>query len=223
MTHRSRAAERKAKEAASNAAATLPNPDNRTAAAPIPIPDEAETVPVIPLPDIEKPLDSELDPRFPIPTTAQEFRQRLEMVGDEDPECFDFLREILDRHYNPTTMHTQALVEDLARARWLVLRRERILNAIEAETHQTQPDATKWSEDQFKRISLADGHLAQAERAYRNALENAYPLVRERIESYQWELTFDLHVREFEFEKKKLELAMLQAQADVRTRKAGAH
>jgi hypothetical protein len=221
MTHRSRAAERKAKEAAQSAAQTRPNPGNRTAAAPIPIPDEPETVPVLPLPDTENPLDSELDPVFPVPTTAQDFRHRLEMVGDEDPECFAFLREILERHYNPGTMHAQSLVEDLARARWLVLRRERILNAIETETHQAQPDATKWSESQFERISLADRHLAQAERAFRSALENAYPLIRERIDSYQWELAFDLHVREFEFEKRKF--STLHAQAEVRAKKASAH
>jgi hypothetical protein len=74
--------------------------------------------------------------------------------------------------YRPDTTQSRIFLENLAEAHWLLARRQRAHNAIEAAIYEEQPDAANWTEQHLKRLALADRYRTQAERALKRALNN---------------------------------------------------
>jgi hypothetical protein len=76
---------------------------------------------------------------------------------------------------------------------------------MEAQLFAHQPEASAWSEADIKRLAEAGRYREQAERTFQRALRRVKAFCAERVARYRWEATYDLAVRQFELEKKKLE------------------
>ena len=128
-----------------------------------------------------------------------------QLLAGENVEDFLQLTASLVDHYHPASAHEYSLIEDLACERWLLLRRLRAHNAIEAELFTRQPDPSQWSEIDFKRLAQADRYRLQAERIVHRALKRVNEFRQEHLTNYRWEAMHDMAVRQLEFEKKKHE------------------
>ena len=115
-------------------------------------------------------------------------------VSDEEKPLFDELREALLEHYQPTTAHERALVEEVAETRW----RRRTARAMEtsffdivvSEQREADPKLTVEralarvfvDETQQKRMRLMMRYLAAATRAAEKALAELERTIAERRE-----------------------------------------
>jgi len=146
------------------------------------------------------------------------------IVGGERLEDFQALTANLTSHFQPANPHEQSLVNDLAHGRWMLWRRQRAFNAIEASVYAAQPDEAKWAEPEFKRLSLAHRYLTQAERAYTRALKNVEAFAKERAKTLRWETMHDLALQRLQLQQTKHEMAVAravarEAQVDARSAK----
>jgi hypothetical protein len=132
---------------------------------------------------------------------------------DEGADAFFELTASLIDHYQPATIHEHSLIEDLARERWVLLRRQRAFSSIESDIYERQPEPAKWSETEFKRLALAERYRVEAERAFERSLKSVKSFCKERITNYRWTAMYDLAVRHLDFEKKKHELKRMDAGA----------
>jgi hypothetical protein len=133
------------------------------------------------------------------------------IVAGERLEDFQALTANLTSHFQPANPHEQALVNDLAHGRWMLWRRQRAFNAIEASVYAAQPDEAKWAEPEFKRLSLAHRYLTQAERAYTRALKNVEAFAKERAKTFRWEAMRDLALQRLQLQKAKQEFAVARS------------
>jgi hypothetical protein len=195
----SRAAERKEKR--TNA---------QGAAIPAPLPQKPEpTQPVLPLPDVQ-PAPAELPspPENPPPTTSR--YDGVVMAGESRQE-FDAFCEHLHDYYMPYNAEEQVFVGKLAESRWFLRRRKRVFETVEAGLYAVQPDPTKWSEADFKRLALADSYRAQAERAVNGAHKHVEAFMRQRTDDYHFHAHRDLALDRFQLQVKKYEFSLWKA------------
>jgi hypothetical protein len=133
------------------------------------------------------------------------------IVAGERLEDFIQLTDTLIIHFKPSNPEEQHLVEDLAHGRWMLWRRQRAQRAIETDVHSKEPDPSKWTETEFKRIALSDRYLTQATRAYQRALKNVEAFAKERAKSLRWEAMHDLALQRLHLQQSKHEFALNNA------------
>jgi hypothetical protein len=94
------------------------------------------------------------------------------IVPGERREDFDaLLNDLLDEH-SPATPQACHLVEDVALARWLLWRKQRACNLIEANLYKAQPAPESWSAESWHQLALLDRYKTAAERSLQRALQN---------------------------------------------------
>jgi hypothetical protein len=175
-------------------------------------------VPLIPVPRVE-PAEPERDPNAPQPAIS---RCEGLIVQGETREEFNQFSERLDDHYMPFNYEERVSVGRLAECRWFLRRRRRVFESIETELYATQPDPSKWSEADFKRLALADSYRMKAEKAVWRAYEDVEGFLRQRIADYRFETNRDIAVRRLELQKRRFELAARVVEMrERRTTKAG--
>ncbi len=145
------------------------------------------------------------------------------IVGDERQEDYDTLLDDFLAEFSPETTHARALVEDAVHARWMLWRKQRAYNAVEAGIYQTEPDEAYWTEQLFHRISLADRYRTNAERAFKRAITNVEFLRKTSIAAEErelrhrrWELQLDHANRRLTMQEKAFEQGREAQQAGVK-------
>jgi hypothetical protein len=94
------------------------------------------------------------------------------IVPGERREDFDaLLNDLLDEH-SPATPQARHLVEDVALARWLLWRKRRAANAVEANLYKAQPAPELWAAETYHQLALLDRYQTAAERSLQRALRN---------------------------------------------------
>ena len=148
------------------------------------------------------------------------FTSRKLIVGDERQQDYDALLDDLLIEFSPATTHARSLVEDAAHARWMLWRKQRAYNAVEAGIYDCEPDEAHWTEQIFQRISLADRYRTNAERAFKRAMTNVELLRRNAISEEQrearerqWQLRFNLSERSLKLREGKVAAGQRQEQA----------
>jgi hypothetical protein len=191
----SSAAERKEKP-------TTPQTELHGAATPAPLPSEPEAPPqAIPLPD-PNPKPPNAQPEIPsIPQPTFQRWQAMSFIAGETPDEFNEFYERLDDHYMPYNEEERLRVAKLAEARWVLHRRKKVVEAIEARLYADNPVAADWTEADFKRLALADAYRVRAERTVQQAQANVDAFVVFRGEDSKWQAYFDLADRRFQLEK----------------------
>ena len=104
------------------------------------------------------------------------FTSQKLIIGSERQEDYNALVADFVTEFKPTTAYTRGLVEDAAHARWMLWRKQRAYNALEAHIYQACPEEAVWDEDIFRRIALADRYRTNAERAFKRAITNVETL-----------------------------------------------
>src|SRR5579862_853096 len=79
--------------------------------------------------------------------------ERLIVEGERLEDYQNLVASLVD-HYKPNDPTEEALVNDLAHGRWILWRRRRAFNGVEADVYALQPNEAKWAEAEFKRIAL---------------------------------------------------------------------
>ena len=136
------------------------------------------------------------------------------LVGDERQEDYNTLLDDFLAEFTPATAHARSLVEDAVHARWLLWRKQRAYNAVEAGIYQAEPDEAFWTEQIFHRISLADRYRTNAERAFKRAMTNVEFLRKTSLAAEErelrhrrWELQLDHAHRRLTMQEKTLSKA----------------
>jgi hypothetical protein len=143
-------------------------------------------------------------------TTHNGCSEKLIVEGERLEDFQELIASLVD-HYQPTDSHEQSLVEDLAHGRWILWRRRRAFNNVEADIYAVQPNEAKWTEAEFKRIALADRYRTTAERSFNRALKNVETFAHDRVKAYRWEMMYDLAVKRLDLARRKHELQVLKA------------
>ena len=153
------------------------------------------------------------------------FTSRKLIVGDERQEDFDALLDDLLIEFSPETAHARGIVEDAAHARWMLWRKQRAYNAVEAGVYDCEPDEAHWTEQIFQRLSLADRYRTHAERAFKRAMTNVELLRRNTISEEQraarerqWQLRFNQSERSLQLREGKV--AAIQQREQAKTEAA---
>lgn len=99
----------------------------------------------------------------------------------ENPADFEALLAGIRAEYTPETEQHHLFVEQLAMAHWLLWRRQRAYNSIEAAVyHEAGNDPANLTEAQFHRLALAERYKIAAERALKRAFANAESIPKGR-------------------------------------------
>jgi hypothetical protein len=134
-------------------------------------------------------------------------------LKDEDPEEFFALLENLFLQYAPNFDHDAALVTRAAHDFWIMLRRERTVDAYEKALHTRKPDPTYWVQPDLHEMHLFDRYKTEAARAYTRSLKNLQTIQKmARDEQRSQQL--------FEREKQKLAMDLLRWQQMQRQNEA---
>jgi hypothetical protein len=140
------------------------------------------------------------------------------IVPGENPADFEALLNSLTDDYRPDTEQSRLFVENLATAHWLLARRQRACNAVEAAVYGDQPDEAQWTDAHHKRLALANRYKVQAERSLKRALNNLEGLQkwsragadRERRRE-QWAAEQAIRERRMTLQEQNFELAKSRA------------
>lgn len=191
-----RAAERKEKR------------ESQGAAMPVPVPEEPQTVPAVPAPTVVPDPDTESAPQLAPPATS---RYDASVVPGESEMEFNQFVESLHNHYMPYDHEEQFLVAKLVEWRWSLRRRKEIFDKVEARLYAAQPDATKWANEDFERLMLAERYRAQAEEGVYRAKTNVEVSMQRRIEDYHFHKIRDNGDRRLELQLKNYKLSLWKA------------
>ena len=142
------------------------------------------------------------------------------IIEGESLSDFEALLNGLLLECEPETEQARQLVEDAALSRWFLWRRQRAYNAIESALYAAQPDEAKWSEEQSKRLSVADRYKIAAERAFQRAFNGVDTLRKNRVAQERWQATHALNERRLAMQEEKL--AMQKADHACKARKTAA-
>lgn len=103
------------------------------------------------------------------------------ILPGENRADFEALLDGLRSEYHPETQQHQLFIEQLAMGHWLLWRRQRAYNAIEAAVYDSADDDPELlNEDHFRRLNLAERYKVAAERALKRAFQNAESIRKER-------------------------------------------
>jgi len=94
------------------------------------------------------------------------------LLPDENPAKLDELLEGLRQQYRPETTLDLQFVVEAARAIWVLGRNNRRYDEIEQTLYGEEPDSTKWTEEQWRRLDLRARYRTTAERSCTRALRN---------------------------------------------------
>jgi hypothetical protein len=94
------------------------------------------------------------------------------LLPDENPAKLDELLEALREQYRPETTLDLQFVVEAARAIWVLGRNNRRYDEIEQTLYGEEPDSTKWTEEQWRRLDLRARYRTTAERSCTRALRN---------------------------------------------------
>ena len=134
-------------------------------------------------------------------------------LKDENPEEFFALLENFFLQYAPNFDHDAALVTRAAHDFWIMLRRERTVDAYEKALHARKPDPTYWVQPDLHEMHLFDRYKTEASRAYTRSLKNLQTIQKmARDEQRSQQL--------FEREKQKLAMDLLRWQQMQRQNEA---
>jgi hypothetical protein len=134
-------------------------------------------------------------------------------LKDENPEEFFALLENLFLQYAPNFDHDAALVARAAHDFWIMLRRERTVDAYEKALHARKPDPTYWVQPDLHEMHLFDRYKTEASRAYTRSLKNLQTIQKmARDEQRSQQL--------FEREKQKLAMDVIRWQQMQRQNEA---
>ena len=134
-------------------------------------------------------------------------------LKDENPEEFFALLENFFLQHHPTFDHDAALVTRAAHDFWIMLRRERTVDAYEKALHTRKPDPTYWVQPDLHEMHLFDRYKTEASRAYTRSLKNLQTIQKmARDEQRSQQL--------FEREKQKLAMDLLRWQQMQRQNEA---
>ncbi len=189
-------------------------PELHGAATPAPLPPEPEPPPtVIPLPDVApKPPEPQPDLPQQAPHTANAGQWRgLFFLPTESTDDFDAFYERLDEHYMPFNDEERVAVAKFAEARWALNRRKRVVEKIEEAIYAAAPNPANWSENDFKRLALADAYRQQAEKVVRRAQRDVELFVNTRFEESRWQTNRDLAERRLQLQKHRFGFALQKA------------
>jgi hypothetical protein len=173
------------------------------AAAPVPIPAEPELPLIVPMPQPEPAEDAPTGPDVP-QTAASKLEVSL-VDGESAKEFIDFY-DALDDHYLSYNEEERWFLLKLAKCRWSVRRRRRMADKFESSLYAAQPDPTKWSEADFKRLALFDRYLTQAEQSAARAQSCVDSFMARREDLTRWQSEFELALRTFDLHKKMMEM-----------------
>jgi len=134
-------------------------------------------------------------------------------LKDENPEEFFALLENFFLQHQPNFDHDAALVTRAAHDMWIMLRRERTVDAYEKALHTRKPDPTYWVQPDLHEMHLFDRYKTEASRAYGRSLKNLQTIQKmARDEQRSQQL--------FEREKQKLAMDLLRWQQMQRQNEA---
>ena len=134
-------------------------------------------------------------------------------LKDENPEEFFALLENFFLQHQPNFDHDAALVTRAAHDFWIMLRRERTVDAYEKALHTRKPDPTYWVQPDLHEMKLFDRYKTEASRAYTRSLKNLQTIQKmARDEQRSQQL--------FEREKQKLAMDLLRWQQMQRQNEA---
>jgi len=134
-------------------------------------------------------------------------------LADEDPEAFfALLLNFFERH-QPQCDYDGSLVTRAVHDEWILLRRERTVDAYEKALHTRKPDPTYWVQPDLHEMHLFDRYKTEAARAATRSLKNLQTIQKmARDEQRSQQL--------FEREKQKLAMDLLRWQQMQRQNEA---
>jgi len=134
-------------------------------------------------------------------------------LKDENPEEFFALLEDFFLQHQPAFDHDAALVTRAAHDMWIMLRRERNVDAYEKALHTRKPDPTYWVQPDLHEMHLFDRYKTESARAYTRSLKNLQTIQKmARDEQRSQQL--------FEREKHKLAMDVIRWQQMQRQNEA---
>lgn len=85
------------------------------------------------------------------------------VLPNEDPAEFEALVRDLLAEYQPETTHHHILVEQVALSHWLLWRRQRAVNCVEAAIYGAENAQALWMKSDYERLERVERSKIQAE------------------------------------------------------------
>lgn len=102
------------------------------------------------------------------------------VLPNEDPAEFEALLRDLLAEYQPETTHHHILVEQVALSHWLLWRRQRAVNCVEAAIYGAENAQALWMKSDYERLERVERSKIQAELSLKRALQNAEHIRKHR-------------------------------------------
>ena len=134
-------------------------------------------------------------------------------LKDENPEEFFSLLEGFFLQHQPAYDHDAALVTRAAHDHWILLRRERICDAYEANLHMRKPDPTYWVEADVDDIHLLDRYKTEAVRTATRSLKNLQTIQKMERDEQRWQLKLEVEKKKLAIQVERWELFKKQKES----------
>ena len=108
-------------------------------------------------------------------------------LADENPADFFSLLENFFEQYQPAFDHDAALVTRAVHDLWILLRRERTIDAYEKALHTRKPDPTYWVQPDLHEMHLFDRYKTEAARAHTRSLKNLQTIQKMARDEERWQ------------------------------------
>ena len=131
-------------------------------------------------------------------------------LKDEDPAAFFSLLESAFEQHHPANTQDASLVTDSVLARWLLLRRQRVIIHHEAALHTHKPQPDQWTSTDLAYVQLLDRYKTQAERGLKRALANLGHIQKDVLAEQRWQAQHEMQKERFALERERFELAKLK-------------
>jgi len=118
-------------------------------------------------------------------------------LADENPADFFSLLENFFEQYQPTFDHDAGLITRAVHDFWIMLRRERNVDAYEKALHARKPDPTYWVQPDLYEMHLFDRYKTEAARADTHSLKNLQTIQKMARDEERWQQQFEREKQKF--------------------------
>jgi hypothetical protein len=131
-------------------------------------------------------------------------------IKDEKPEDYVALLEETFAQYKPSSNHDAGIVARCCHDQWILLRRERAADNVEAALYIRQPDSVGWTSEDLAEMTLFARYKTEAARAYDRSLHCLKTLKKLHRDDDRWQSHLDtqkkklaIHIERFELSKQR--------------------